>query len=319
MPTPHDTIEYDVSEDSGVEAFLSNLTGDDPRKKTSTEDEVGGAKTPEVDTPESDNTPAEKTEGDDEGEQETDPDDAEVEIKVGEETKKATLKELKRLYGQEASLTQKSQALAQQRAAADATYTQAHTALQTMSQRAAEAYRPYAELDWLVVAQNMDTETFKSLRQDAAAAEANVKFYEHELQQTVAKHQEQAQLAHREAVAECVKAMESPETGIPGFGKPMYDEMIGFAKEQGFDQAHLITKPAVLKMLHMAMAWSKQQSATKVAEAKIAKAPNKPTTVLKPGSKSNTDSTSMRSAMQKLRQTGSLDDATDAFMASFKA
>ena len=322
MPPSRDTIEYDVSEDSGIDAFLSNLTGEDPRKKTSTEDEADEAKTTGDDGQKSDETNTEKTEGDDEGDQkdgEPDPDDAEVDIKVGEETKKATIKELKRLYGQEAALTQKSQALAQQRAAADATYTQAHTALQTMSQRAAEAYKPYAELDWLVVAQSMDTETFKALRQDAAAAEANVKFYEHELQQTVAKHQEQAQLAHREAVAECVKAMESPETGIPGFGEPMYNEMIGFAKEQGFDQAHLITKPAVLKMLHMAMSWHKQQSATKVAEAKIAKAPNKPTTVLKPGSKSNTDSTSMRSAMQKLRQSGSLDDATDAFLASFKA
>lgn len=315
-----DTITDDVSDD-GVNAFLSNLTGEDPRKKTSTVDEADGAKPSDDDDHKAEETKTEeKTEGDDEGEQQdADPDDAEVEVKVGEETKKATIKELKRLYGQEAALTQKSQALAQQRAAADATYTQAHTALQTMSQRAAEAYKPYAELDWLVVAQSMDTETFKALRQDAAAAEANVKFYEHELQQTVAKHQEQAQLAHREAVAECVKAMESPETGIPGFGEPMYNEMIGFAKEQGFDQAHLITKPAVLKMLHMAMSWHKQQSATKVAEAKIAKAPNKPTTVLKPGSKSNTDSTSMRSAMQKLRQSGSLDDATDAFLASFKA
>lgn len=315
MPPTQDTINPDVSDETGFDAFLSSFGGeDDPKKKPSTTPDVTEAETPEVDPPESDETNTETPEGD---EQEPDPDDAEVEIKVGEETKKATLKELKRLYGQEASLTQKSQALAQQRAAADATFTQASTALKTMSERAAEAYKPYAELDWFVIAQQMDTETFKALRQDAAAAEANVKFYSEELQATVTKHQEQAQLAHREAAAECIKVMENPETGIPGFGPPLYNEMLSFAKSEGFDNAHMITKPGVLKLLHMAMAWSKSQTATKVAEAKIAKAPNKPTTVVKPGAKSG--QSPQRTAMQQLRKSGSVDDATDAFLASFKS
>lgn len=316
MPT-HDTIEYDVSEDSGMDAFLSNLTGEEPRKKPSTEDHVDEATTTDDDDQGSDDTHAETTDDNDDGNQETDPDDAEVDIKVGEETKKATIKELKRLYGQEAALTQKSQALAQQRAAADATFTQASHALKTMTERAAEAYKPYADLDWFVLSTKMDPETFQGLRQDAAMAEANVKFYETELNATVAKHQEQTQLAHREAAAECVKVMENPETGIPGFGQPMYQEMLGFARSQGFDNAHMITKPGVLKLLHMAMEWHKSQTATKTAEAKIAKAPNKPTVVLKPGKRA--DQSPTRSAMQALRKTGSTDDAADAFLASFKS
>lgn len=314
MPPASGSILADESND-GVDAFLSSFSdGEDP-KKPSTKTETDEAKAPETDTPEPEETNTATPEGEEGEPQETDPDDAEVEIKVGEETKKATIKELKRLYGQEAALTQKSQALAQQRAAADATYTQAHTALQSMTARAAEAFKPYADLDWLVLAQRMDTETFQALRQDAAAAEANVKFFETELKGTVTAHQEQARLAHQEAANECVKAMESPETGIPGFGQPMYQDMLTFAKAQGFDGAHQIVRPAVLKMLHMAMSWHKQQTATKVAEAKIAKAPNKPTTVIKPGTSSGNTS---RTAMQQLRKSGSVDDAADAFMASFR-
>lgn len=317
MPTPNDTIYYDVSEDSGMDAFLSNLTGEEPRKKPSTEDHVDEATTTGDDDQKSDETKTETTDDDDTTQTDADPDDAEVDIKVGEETKKATLKELKRLYGQEASLTQKSQALAQQRAAADANFTAASTALKVMTERAAEAHKPYAELDWFVLSQKMDPETFQALRQDAQAAEANVKFYETELKSTVEANQRQAQMAHQEAAAACVKFMEDPTTGIPGFGKPMYDEMLGFAKEQGFDNAHMITKPGVLKLLNMAMQWHKSQSATKTAEEKISKAPNKPTTVVKPGQRAN--QSPARTAMQQLRKSGSVDDATDAFLASFKS
>lgn len=311
-----DTIPVDVSDQDGFDAFLSSFSDDEDPKQASTKTKANEAETPEVDAPESDETNTEAPE-DDAGEQEKDPDDAEIEIKVGDEVKKATLKELKRLYGQEASLTQKSQALAQQRAAADANFTAASTALKAMTERATEANRPYAELDWFVLSQKMDPETFQALRQDAQAAEANVKFYETELKSTVEANQRQAQMAHQEAAAACVKFMEDPTTGIPGFGKPMYDEMLGFAKEQGFDNAHMITKPGVLKLLNMAMQWHKSQSATKTAEEKISKAPNKPTTVVKPGSKSNQSPT--RTAMQQLRKTGSTDDATDAFLASFKS
>lgn len=317
MPPVSDTIDIDVSDKSGFDAFLSSFAdGEDP-KKASTKTDTDEAKTAGDDNQGSDETntetPKEGDEGDDQGSD--DPDDVEVDIKVGEETKKATIKELKRLYGQEAALTQKSQALAHQRAAADATFTQASHALKTMTERAAEAYKPYADLDWFVLSTKMDPETFQGLRQDAAMAEANVKFYETELNATVTKHQEQAQMAHREAAAECVKVMENPETGIKGFGQPMYQEMLGFAKSQGFDNAHMITKPGVLKLLHMAMEWHKGQTATKTAEEKISRAPNKPTTVIKPGKRS--DQSPSRTAMQQLRKTGSPDDAADAFLASF--
>lgn len=308
-----DTINFDVSnDDDGVDAFLSSFGGEEEKKAPSTKPAETEATEPEEhDAPE---TETEETETDD-ADGETDPDDTEVEIKVGEETKKATLRDLKRLYGQEASLTQKSQALAQQRAAADASLTQATTALKTMSERATAAYEPYAKLDWLVLAQRMDTETFQALRQDAAAAEANVKFYETELTGVVAKQQEQAQLAYREAADACRQALEHPDTGIKGFGPAMYEELMQFADKRGVSGFRQGVRPEAIKILHAAMLWDQQQSKAKVAEQKIAAAPNKPSTTLKPGT---TKTGKTNTAMQQLRRSGAVEDAADAFEASFR-
>ena len=66
-------------------------------------------------------------------------DEPEFEVKVGEETRKAKLSELTRLYGQEAALTQKAQALAEVRAKVDADSARATTALTTQTERAQKA------------------------------------------------------------------------------------------------------------------------------------------------------------------------------------
>jgi hypothetical protein len=311
----------DEHQDDGVDAFLSNLTGEDPKKPSTKKVEEAPEEQEETPVSEEDTQTAdEKTEDteDTEGEEgETDPDDAEVEIKVGEETKKATIKELKRLYGQEAALTQKSQALAAARTAADQKFSQADTALTAMVERAKTAYEPYANLDFMVLAQRMDTETFQALRQDAAQAESNLKFFEAELtglQQTQAQHTAQA---HREAATACIAELNDPEKGIKGWGEPLYNELMAFGAKHIGPTVRQMTNPAAIKTLHMAMQWAKSQDALKTAAAKVQAAPNKPTVVLKPGA-SKTQGGRQATAMQALRRSGSTDDATDAFLASFK-
>lgn len=312
----------DEHQDDGIEAFLTSFGGEDEKKKSPTTPKTDEApKTPE-ETPESeeDTQTADETqtEESDEGEQgETDPDDAEVEIKVGEETKKATIKELKRLYGQEAALTQKSQALAEARKATDAKFSQADTALTKMVDRAKEAYKPYADLDMLVLSQRMDTETFQALRADAAAAEANLKFFETELTGLQQTQQAEQAKAHQEAAKACIQALSDPEKGIKDWGEPLYNELMDFGSKHIGPVVRQMTNPAAIKLMHMAMQWAKSQDALKTAQAKVVAAPNKPTTVLKPGAQKSQGG-QKASTMQALRRSGSTDDATDAFLASFK-
>src|SRR5690242_886181 len=89
-----------LGEDSGFDAFLANLTGEQKKAPPETDAEATDAAAPETGSTEE--TADADTEDDD-------PDEYEVEIKVGEETHKPKLKDLKRLFGQEAALTQKSQ------------------------------------------------------------------------------------------------------------------------------------------------------------------------------------------------------------------
>ena len=94
-------------------------------------------------------------------------DDAEVEITVDGETHRASVADLKRLYGQEASLTRKSQAVSQQRKQAEDAMQRSDALLQAMLSRAEERFKPYSEVDMLLASKTMDAEDFAALRKEA--------------------------------------------------------------------------------------------------------------------------------------------------------
>ena len=103
-------------------------------------------------------------------------DDTLVEISVDGESKQASIKDLKRLYGQEASLTRKSQEAASQRKTADEQLQKADASLQAMISRAQERFKPYSDVDMLVASKNMSAEDFTQLRAEAKQAEDDLKF-----------------------------------------------------------------------------------------------------------------------------------------------
>lgn len=80
-------------------------------------------------------------EEDDEAEVITD-DEHLVEVLVDGEVKKASVKDLKRLYGQEASLTKKSQQTAKQRKEADEALQKTSVVMQKLIEKAQEAFKP---------------------------------------------------------------------------------------------------------------------------------------------------------------------------------
>jgi len=308
------TIHQDVqdTDDTGFEAFLSSFN-DDAKKRPSEGDE--GAPEPQDETP----AQTENTEGEPEGsEQAADPDDQEFEVKVGEETKKATLRELKRLFGQEAALTQKSQKASEQQRVAEANIARAVALHKGMTERAQARYQPFAELgapEWAQLAANLQPEQYNALREEAASAKEHLDFLTKEGTAFMQEQQNQALQAHHVAAQECVKVLSDPATGIEGWGEPLYNEMVAYAAEMGIPQARQSTSPAEYKILHKAMMYDRAQKAAKEAEAKAKKAVEQPTRVMKPGKSSKPDGKKV--AMDKLRATGDLDDAAAAFMTTF--
>ncbi|MES1994442.1 MAG: hypothetical protein V4457_12835 [Pseudomonadota bacterium] len=311
------TIQTDVQEDDpDVLAFLSSFE-DDPKK--------GPAKTEEGAPETQDETPEqteETTEGEPEEvtETEPDPEDQEFEIKVGEETKKATLRDLKRLYGQEAALTQKSQKASEQLRVAEADIARTAAVSKAMIERAQERYKPYAALgvaEWAQLATQLSGEQYEALRLEVDGAKRDVDFLTNESSAFMQEQQNKAVQAHHQAAAECIKVLSDPATGIEGWGQPLYNEIISFAADNGLAEVKSMLNPAAYKLLHMAMQWSKHKATAKTAEAKAKAAVEQPTRVMKPGKPRDTSSDKQKLAMKALKESGSVDDATDAFMASF--
>ena len=300
-------LERSFDGDDAVDAFLANIKGEETPPKDD-------AEAPEAPQAETGDAPGDDHEGEHQADP-NDPDEQEVEIKVGEETKKAKLRELKRLYGQEASLTQKSQKVAETLKLAETREAQASAALQAMISKAEEKAKPYRDIDWLVLSQRMNTEDFEALRQDAALAEGDVKFLKGELDKQVQGQNERAQVAYREAAQACLKTLQDPATGIKGWNKELYDGLVKWGTEQGLPAITGLVDPAAWKIVHMAYQYAQQQSAAKTAETKVQKIAHRPTTVIAPKGQGRAPADQKTTAIRNLRRSGSLDDAVGAFMA----
>ena len=244
-------------------------------------------------------------------------DDAEVVLTVDGEEVKASVKDLKRLYGQEASLTRKSQELAAVRKTVDEEASTYSTALQTLQKRAEDKYRPYTEIDYLVAAKQLEPEELKALRSEATAAYEDYKFLTEELTSTKAKAEEASQAAYQKAAQEAITVLADPEKGIPNWSQEVYNDIRKYAIETNgmpVEAMNKIVDPGLIKMMWKA---SRYDKAKKVSTKKLATTPKR---VLKsnvpsdqkmkkdPGAK----------ATKKLQDSGHRDDAAAALLARWE-
>lgn len=315
-----------LTQSDAEEAFLNRWKSD--ASEPSEDDE--GAEEPEVDETDdgSDQEEVEAEEGDNESEdpnedEDTDEEDGEetlvedenakVKIKVGEEELSVSIKDLKRLYGQEASLTKKSQEVAAKRKEVEDQGSYHLLGLQKLYERAVERYKPYAEIDMLVASKQMDAEELSILRQEAGKAYEDVRFLEQELKGFAGAVEQQRQKMIVEQAKVAVQALQDPDKGIPNFSPEVYNSILEYAVNNGMarEAVNQIVDPVIIKTLWKAMAYDKGKT---VATVKKQKAPTK---VLK--SKTNVQAQKFAKSgetksLQKLRSTGSRDDAANAFL-----
>ena len=191
-------------------------------------------------------------------------DGQEIEVKV---------RDLERLYGQEASLTKKSQEVASQRARIEEETQKVALATEALLKRAVERYQPYANIDWLVESQRMDPAVLTALREEAVKAYSDVQFLQTELDGYVKQVQTARQKDMQERANATAKALNDPKTGIPNF-REVYPEMIRYAVNQGIPQ-ELVNREVderALRILHKAMMYDRMQ---KVETKPVSKQPAK--------------------------------------------
>lgn len=343
-----DTDTGALSMDGAADAFLAQFgENDDASKKKPSEEqndeteEVSNDETPaddnavEDDTSDENPEDAEDTDEDDGSEEDdkakdkkyAESDDIYVKVKVGEDEHEVPVKDLKRLYGQEAALTRKSQEVAEQRKVADAKAASHVAALDVMLKRAQEKAAPYANIDWMGLAKNPDisAEEASALRGEAQRAFEDVQFLQNELGGFMQAIEVEQQKAFTVRAQECVKALTSPGTEdkpnpvyIEGWNDKTYDELRAFAIDLGADKADInkLVDPIAFKILHMAMQY--KRGASKVLTQKVNKTPKK---IVKT---SSTEAVTRKAAtpgktkaMEKLQRDGSVESAADAFLAGF--
>lgn len=348
------TIQTDVDNgDAGdfdpVAAFLKDLTGGEeptqtPKKKREGKPEATETAEEKPDEPE-DNTDAEEAEGsedpegpdtDDEAEDNDETpkkravtDEDEVEVVVDGEARRASIKDLKRLYGQEAALTRKSQEVAQLRKAVETQEQTYKVGLQRMAEAAEKRWKEFEAVDYLTAKDAMSPQDFANLRQAATQAYQEHKFFTEELASYTQKAQAEEHKRLQTAAVDCVKALRSDtrEDGSPnplrieGWSDEVYNGLRTFAvSELGADQRVIdsLVDPVAIKVLWMAQQYAKAQKAA--AQAKKAKptvtAPKKALTskTAPPPTNSKAKQTD---AIKRLQRMGTIDAGADAFLASF--
>ena len=246
-------------------------------------DEAEETDSPDEDEIEQDDEDADETEDDveaDDEEAEGVSDDTQIEITVNGKTQLHSVGSLKRLAGQEAAITQKSQQVAEQRKVLEDAIGKNHIAYQKMLEAAQERYKPYSEIDMLVAAKAMETEDFAALRKEAEAAHRDLKFLSEEADTFYKDVQGQQQAQLQQAAQECVKVLQDD---IPDWNNQLYNDIRTYAINQGLEENEVnnYVDPAVLKILNKArlydagkkVATVKKKAATKKKVLRNSKAP----------------------------------------------
>lgn len=347
------TIQSDVAENDmnaflaptgtdGEDAFLKSFADpeDDAKKRPSSDSEEDDQTTTDDtnDTEGSDESPDELGDDDEAGEDtETeekapaktyvDDDGHLVKIKVGDEEREVAVKDLKRLFGQEASLTQKSTEVANARKAAEADAEKYATSLKVLLQRATEKAEPYRNIDWLAVSKDtsISQEAASALRAEAQRALDDEAFLGQNLNAFMNEVNEKKAVSRVEEAKACIKALTTAPTDsapnaayIKDWNPKTYEDVRAFGVEMGIpqDAVNTLTDPVAIKIMHMAMLFKK--GAAKVVTTSVNKTPKKIVkTSSSPAARTSKVTADTEKALKTLKRSGSVDDATDAFLSSF--
>lgn len=328
-------LGQETSIDDAIEAFMKSAPEDDDDLSEDDEDntpdpdaddEDAGADEDDEDLEDeddSDEDPDEDADEDDDTDDEDEDDDdvplvsdeAEVVIPVDGKDHRVSVKDLKRLYGQEAALTQKSQALADQRRTVEAQGLFLAQQLQTRYAKAQEQAEKYKDVDLYRASRELDPEDFDALRAAKENADSELQALEREGREFLQRSQQARQQMLREQAQASVKEIAK---AIPEWSDELYKDIRTYAVEQGMD-AQLVNEvvdPAAIVMMHKAMKFDKVQSAKSKVTKKVTKAPKK---VVSKGDKATDNATSKLKAKRRDAMTsGDVDDVAEAFLAAMR-
>ena len=245
-------------------------------------------------------------------------DDDVVEITVDGKVVQHSVGSLKRLAGQEASLTRKSQETASKRKEADDAINKNHTVFQSLLAKAEEKYKPYSEVDMLLASKTMEADDFALLRKEAQDAGNELKFLQEEADKFYQDVQTQNQKAMQDAAKEAVEVLQND---IPEWSNDLYNDIRAYAIEQGMDEAtvNTIVDPTAIKILHKARLFDQGKQVATVKKKTAAKKKVLRSTKAPEGDRVS-KARRMKKAQEKLSMRGSdTEDIADLLLSRWEA
>ena len=247
-------------------------------------------------------------------------DDTEVEIMVDGEAHQTSIRDLKRLYGMDKSLTRKSQEVASQRKEAEDAISKSQVVFDKLVANAQERYKAYENIDMLVAAKEMSTEDFSALRKEAQDAYQNLKFLTEEADSYYGGLKAQQAEMQKTAAVECVKVLQEQ---IPDWSNTLYNDIRHYAIAQGLpeDQVNNYVDPAVIMLINKSRLYDEAKKVSTVKKKKAAKKQK----VLRSKKAPQNDADKKQSAVDKelaaLRANGGndLDDIANVFLKRWEA
>ena len=321
---PSETEELTATDEASQEETEEAPTEINDDDENDQDSEDGSEEDPdETDDPDTDD---DEEEDDEEPEEVTLSDESLIEISVDGENKQASLKDLKRLYGQEASLTRKSQEVASKRKEAEDALKRTDLSYQKMLERAEARNKPYAELDMLVASRSMSTEDFANLRREASAAETDLKFLKEEANAFYQETQQQFQAQQQEAAKECISTLQER---VDGWGNELYNDIREYAVSAGLpkEQGDQYVDPNVIILLNKARMYDQTKVTANNKKAKAMKVKTSKGKVLRskkaPPSTTDTITRKREQTAKRVRENrsrvGDIDDIAEALMSRWEA
>ena len=274
---------------------------------------------PDADDTDDDDDAGDDDDGADADEAEAEPsdiaDEVEILVKVNGKDERVSIGDLKRLAGQEVSLGQKAQAVAEQRRTLDAQGIYVAKIMQTRWDAAKAEQAKYANVDLYRASRELETDEFNALRAAKEGADNEIVAIEREGAEFIKTTNDHKQSLLREQAKESLKVIAEK---IPDWSDKLYDEVRTFAIGQGMDsqQVNEIVDPGAIIMMHKAMQFDNLQSSKAKVTKKVTKAPRK--SVSASVKATDTKASKLKSTRRTAMETGDVDDVTALFLASME-
>jgi hypothetical protein len=167
----------------------------------------------------------------------------------------------------------------------------------------------------LVASKQLDAESFTALRAEAQAAWDDFRFITQEVDTFVANANEQRQQAMKAAAVDAVKTLQEK---LPGWNQKVYDEVRSYGIDKGLapEVINNMVDANALLIIHKAMQFDKAKS---VVTKKVNNTPKKVLKTTKAVTSNDAKVDKTTKAKQRLKTSGSTDDAADLFLARWAA